>query len=227
MATTAVIGFTTGTTAVVGFTTEHYKPLQQKSGFADVHSGPPSRMLYGFELKPEYFGPGQITLRYYGGTTSVFDRPDTLVRAQYIFDLRVVILRMGLGRSVSVLRPNYLSLMAERENGVRSLLNYDNGIPSHTKIRELFDTLHLLNEPEWIDTSAWITPPYRHNRSRIILNDSYWTFQWAREEGVPDSMEGILYLVADSVVRIALISPQNIQDWTPIDAEDDLERSMA
>ncbi|KAJ7874868.1 hypothetical protein B0H13DRAFT_1894429 [Mycena leptocephala] len=36
MATTAVIGFTTGTTAVVGFTTEHYKPLQQKSGFADV-----------------------------------------------------------------------------------------------------------------------------------------------------------------------------------------------
>jgi hypothetical protein len=55
--------------------------------------------------------------------------------------------------------------------------------------------------------------PYRHNRSRIILNDSYWTFQWAREEGVPDSMEGILYLVADSVVRIALISPQNIQDW--------------
>jgi hypothetical protein len=36
MATTAVIGFTTGTTAVVGFTTEHYMPLQQKSGFADV-----------------------------------------------------------------------------------------------------------------------------------------------------------------------------------------------
>jgi hypothetical protein len=35
MATTAVIGFTTGTTAVVRFTTEHYKPLQQKSGFAD------------------------------------------------------------------------------------------------------------------------------------------------------------------------------------------------
>jgi hypothetical protein len=36
MATTAVIGITTGTTAVVGFTTEHYKPLQQKSGFADA-----------------------------------------------------------------------------------------------------------------------------------------------------------------------------------------------
>ncbi|KAJ7857888.1 hypothetical protein B0H13DRAFT_1902075 [Mycena leptocephala] len=184
-------------------------------------------MLYGFELKPEYFGPGQITLRYYDGTTSVFDRPDTLVRAQYIFDLRVVILRMGLGRSVSVLRPNYLSpfiayfAVAERENGVRSLLNYDNGIPSPTKIRELFDTLHLLNEPDWIDISTWITPVF------IILNDSYWTFQWAREEGVPDSKEGILYLVADSVVRIALISPQNIQDWTPIDAEDDLERSMA
>jgi hypothetical protein len=27
---------TTGTTAVIGFTTEHYKSLQQKSGFADA-----------------------------------------------------------------------------------------------------------------------------------------------------------------------------------------------
>jgi hypothetical protein len=31
MATTVVIA----TTAVIGFTTEYYKPLQQKSGFAD------------------------------------------------------------------------------------------------------------------------------------------------------------------------------------------------
>jgi hypothetical protein len=54
-------------------------------------------MFYGFELEPEYFSPGQITLRYCDGTTSVFARPDTLVPAQYIFDL--VILRMGLGGS--------------------------------------------------------------------------------------------------------------------------------
>ncbi|KAJ7496744.1 hypothetical protein FB451DRAFT_202261 [Mycena latifolia] len=124
----------------------------------------PNRMLYGFELRPEFFGPGQIMIHFNDGSSAVFDQPDTPQRADYIFDF--VTFGMGLAGSVSIQRVNSLSppiayfAEAEKGQGVRSLLNYDDAIPSSAKIQELINTLHLLKEPEWIDTSTWITPEW-------------------------------------------------------------------
>jgi hypothetical protein len=74
MATTAVIGFTTDTTAVVGITTEHYKPLQQKSGFADDAAHQLAHST--FTGRGFYFYSGHFYFYYLTSTstTSVYTR---------------------------------------------------------------------------------------------------------------------------------------------------------
>ncbi|KAJ7102404.1 hypothetical protein B0H15DRAFT_814454 [Mycena belliarum] len=122
----------------------------------------PHYMLYGFELDPALFGPGDIDIRRADGKVVTYPRPRTADDAVNMFRAKALELDAGVR-----IEPTYgpegsyriaSFAVAKKDEAIFSNLNRGEAIPSVETFETLKEQLHLVREPRWIDTTMWETP---------------------------------------------------------------------
>ncbi|KAJ7504362.1 hypothetical protein B0H11DRAFT_513751 [Mycena galericulata] len=122
-------------------------------------------MLYGYELVPSLFGPGEIVARFRDHSTMTFNQPTSIREAIDAFQF--VAGASGLLHGVEILQyripPIACFATAQEEFGIRSALNYDKAMLSDSQIQQLTNDLHLTKPPEWIFKPSPVTPEWKAN----------------------------------------------------------------